>query len=79
MQWVSRAAFKRIFVFCALLASIVSIGGCLMIGMPGKSFRGPLPAPTKRQQGLASELERDVRKLSEEIGQRNAHERSGLA
>ncbi len=42
-----------------------------MIGMPGKSHRGPLPALDDATRVVALEEERDVRKLAGEIGERN--------
>lgn len=42
-----------------------------MLRMPGKSYRGELPAPDGELLALADELRRDVTRLAEEIGQRN--------
>lgn len=43
-----------------------------MIGMPGRSYRGPLPAETAELQELSSELEVYVTALAGSIGARNA-------
>jgi len=40
--------------------------------MPGTSHDGPLPPVTGEERALAQALESDVRKLAEEIGERNA-------
>ena len=42
-----------------------------MIRMPGKSYRGPLPAMTGLEIELRDALRRDVEKLAGEIGERN--------
>jgi hypothetical protein len=58
------------------------IAGCMLlalpwlayrstISMPGRSFAGALPALTPAQSVLAAELERDVRHLARDIGERN--------
>lgn len=43
----------------------------LVTRMPGRSHRGPLPALTDEQRGLAAELRRDVEHLAIAIGERN--------
>jgi hypothetical protein len=42
------------------------------IWMPGRSYRGQLPAPTAEQAALAGELARDVRELAGHYGERNS-------
>ena len=57
-----------------LVAALVLAGlwtASAMVRMPSKSHTGPLPSPTAAQLALALELERDVRRLAEEIGERN--------
>jgi hypothetical protein len=49
-----------------------------MIGMPGKSHQGPLPALTAEQAELARALRADVVRLATEIGERNMAHVSGL-
>ncbi|MCZ7679730.1 MAG: M28 family peptidase [Sandaracinaceae bacterium] len=39
--------------------------------MPGEAFEGPPPAPSREERALASALERDVRALAVDIGERN--------
>lgn len=73
MRLVTRAAVKRMAVLFLALGLILCWGGCRMIRMPLKSFRGPLPGLTPAQAGLRDELRRDVEKLAGEIGDRNVH------
>jgi Zn-dependent M28 family amino/carboxypeptidase len=47
----------------------------LMIRMPGKSHRGPLPAADENLVLLAKQLRRRVTRLAEEIGERNVSRR----
>ncbi|MCE5228486.1 M28 family peptidase [bacterium] len=54
-----------------MIAVILIVLGCIVFPMPGKSFRGPLPALTADQQALSGALERHVRVLAEEIGERS--------
>ena len=49
-----------------------------MIKMPGKSFRGPLPAATEGQRALQAALERDVEELAGRIGERNLYRYAAL-
>ena len=53
------------------LGALVGAGYLYVVRMPGTSHRGPLPSPTDDQIALASQLEKDVRILAEEIGERN--------
>ena len=59
------AVLAAAFLFFCLWAQLT------MIKMPGRSFRGKLPALTNGQKQLRDELIRDVEKLAGEIGQRN--------
>ena len=47
----------------------------LMIEMPGKSYRGTLPAADDALLALAEELRRDIRLLAVDIGERNVSHR----
>ncbi len=58
----------RIGVLLLLLLNAV-----WMLAMPGSSARAPLPEATAELRLLASDLESDVRALSEGIGERNLH------
>jgi hypothetical protein len=46
-----------------------------MIGMPGTSYRGELPAADERLVSLADELRQDVTHLAVDIGERNVRNR----
>jgi hypothetical protein len=56
---------------CALLVPALLAAGCWATLMPGKRHAGPLPPASAEQLALARELERDVRRLAGEIGERN--------
>ncbi len=63
----TRGALVRL----GLVAAVFIGTGWYMIGMPGKSFRGPLPALDGNGAKLAADLRRWVVRLAEEIGERN--------
>ncbi len=64
-------AIIRLAVLFSVL-TVLCIWGChSMTEMPGKSHVGQLPALTEAQILLRGELARDVKKLADEIGQRN--------
>jgi Zn-dependent M28 family amino/carboxypeptidase len=52
-------------------AVFLIVVGCLIMLMPGRSYRGPLPPLTTDQAALRDELRRDVVMLAAEIGERN--------
>lgn len=58
-----------------ILLLILVVGGItawlVLMRMPGRSFRGPLPPLTEEQHALREALRRDVTKLASEIGPRN--------
>ncbi len=54
-----------------LLAGIVTVW--YIIGMPGRSWRGPLPEMTPQQRALEAALRKDVQALAGEIGDRNLY------
>ncbi len=56
---------------CAIMGVCLLVGGCVMFSMPGKSFRGTLPPATPEIKTLAADLEKHVRVLAEQIGDRN--------
>lgn len=68
-EW--RAVVRRWSILAAVLAIIAIIVWFLCLRMPGRSHSGPLPPMTSAQETLRAELESDVRKLAEEIGERN--------
>lgn len=57
-------------VLLLLVGAVVGMGA-LMLGMPGSSHRGPLPALTTEQVLLRDALHADLQRLSVEIGERN--------
>jgi Zn-dependent M28 family amino/carboxypeptidase len=63
--WVRRLAYLL------LLALMLGGGVLYMTHMPGKSWSGTLPPPTKERARLAGRLEAHVTVLSEAIGERN--------
>jgi hypothetical protein len=46
-----------------------------MIGMPGASYRGPLPPADEKLRLLSEELRRDLARLAVDIGERNVRNR----
>jgi len=71
MRLLTRAGLKRLLWLFLVLGPIVFCGCCSMIGMPSRSFRGPLPPLTRPQAGLSEELRLYVEKIGGEIGERN--------
>ncbi len=63
----TRGALVRLGILAAALTGT----GWYMIGMPGESFRGPLPALDGNGTKLAGDLRRWVVRLAGEIGERN--------
>ncbi|MCC6906978.1 MAG: M28 family peptidase [Phycisphaerales bacterium] len=72
MKIITRAAVRRLRNLFLLIAGVLAVCYFVMIRMPGKSFRGPLPPATAQQQALADELRRDLQILAGDIGERNA-------
>jgi hypothetical protein len=69
---------RRIIALCLLLAAL-GVAWFVMIRMPGRSFRGPLPPLTPEQVALRDELAADVQKLAGDIGERNVEHYAKLA
>jgi Iap family predicted aminopeptidase len=61
----------RLIILALGIAGPMIIAGWVMIRMPGKSFRGPLPPLSENQLALRDELAGDVRELAAQIGERN--------
>lgn len=55
--------------------------GCyrLMVVMPGKSFKGPLPGATESQAAAAARLRGDVEMLAAKVGKRSTLDPRGMA
>jgi hypothetical protein len=67
--WSLRLRVVWITLAAVLLVAVAA--GCVMLGMPGRSFEGPSPPLGDEDAALRAELERDVRALAEEIGDRS--------
>lgn len=50
----------------------------MTVSMPGNSYEGKLPELTEKEKELSSTLQKHVRKLAEEIGERNLEHYEGL-
>ncbi len=61
--WAFRAALAAAVLFLVIVA-------CLIVWMPGRSYRGPLPALSPAESALSAELRRDVVTLATDIGPR---------
>src|SRR5262245_53311992 len=73
---------RRVLAALAALTALL-VGGstwvwATMIRMPGRTYRGPLPALEPREQEIARELRRDVEMLATQIGDRNYFRRIEL-
>ena len=68
---IHRKAILRLAVMAVLMTVLWISGWSCMIRMPLKSFAGPLPAVSAREQALAADLREHVTALAEGIGERN--------
>ncbi|MHC4447359.1 MAG: M28 family peptidase, partial [Planctomycetota bacterium] len=68
---ITRRAIIRLAILFALLVVALTGAYLTMIRMPGKSFRGPLPALTPQQTALRDALREDVEVIAGRIGERN--------
>jgi hypothetical protein len=55
----------------ATLIAVAIMGVFMIVTMPGRGHRGPLPTLAEKEKKLAADLRVHVEKLSEEIGQRS--------
>jgi hypothetical protein len=62
-----------------VLAAAFAAGGWYMIGMPGSSWRGPIPPLSAAERQSADNLRRHVETLAGRIGERNVWRPSALA
>ena len=69
---------RRVLVPVVLLLLIAAFLGGWTMWMPGKSYRGALAPLTVPQQALAEALAHDVKRLSQDIGERNAMRHKAL-
>jgi hypothetical protein len=68
---ITRNAVIRLVGLTVVLTVLCMLGCCNMTKMPEKSYTGQLPELTDAQIFLRHELARDVKKLADEIGERN--------
>jgi hypothetical protein len=71
LKLLTRKGCIRLGVLGVLLVLGLLVCGSVMIRMPGKSFSGPLPAPTAQEKDWAAKLQRHVTALASDIGERN--------
>lgn len=72
MKIITPAAVRRLRNLFLVIAAGLLVCYFVMIRMPGKSFTGPLPPATDRQETLAGFLRADLQALAGDIGERNA-------
>ncbi len=72
MKLITRAALRRLRNLFLFIAGVLAVCYVIMIRMPGRSFRDPLPPATLEQQTLADHLRIDLQTLAGDIGERNA-------
>src|SRR5207302_5201063 len=65
------AVRRRLAALFVLLAAAIFVAWWIMVRMPGRSYRGPLPPLSAGQIALRDELRADVQRLASEIGERN--------
>jgi Zn-dependent M28 family amino/carboxypeptidase len=70
-------ALKHVIVLLVIIVSLGVGGWLVMMRMPGRSFRGPLPPLAEAERTISAALRRDVEKLATEIGQRNVYRPAG--
>ena len=68
----------RLIILALGIAVPMILAGWVMMRMPGKSFRGPLPPLSKNQLALRDELVSDVYELAGAIGERNVQRYDSL-
>ncbi len=68
----------RTLIWLALLAALAVWGYWSMIRMPGDSYEGPFQPLTAEEAALRDELERHVRVLAGDIGERNVFRKGTL-
>lgn len=76
--WALSATQQRLLFYGGLAALMVA-GTAFMTRMPGRSHAGPAPPPSALEEEAARQLERHVRVLAREIGERRIGEGDSLA
>ncbi len=72
LKVVTRAGLVRLACLFGLLGFLSVWGWSCMIRMPGKSYSGPLPPLSAREEAMAASIRRDVGELAGRIGIRTA-------
>lgn len=72
MKLFTRRSLKRLAILFLLIALVLGVCWRVMLWMPGRSHRAPLPAITPAQAQFAGQLKTDVEALASEIGSRSA-------
>jgi hypothetical protein len=67
----TNATWKRLAVLAVALASLSFSSWCFMLWMPLKSYKGPWLPLSPQETRLRDVLQRDVRTIADEIGERN--------
>lgn len=78
MQFGTASVLRRVIALLVLIAVAVTAGWLVMIRMPGKSYRGPLPPLSERERAISQAARRDVEKLAGEIGPRSVYQPKAL-
>lgn len=71
MRWFTFSALKRLALGAVILVVLLIVVWWIMIQMPLRSFRGPLPPLSRTESMLRDGLRRDVEKLARDIGERH--------
>ncbi|VXD15643.1 Peptidase, M28 family [Planktothrix serta PCC 8927] len=71
MQWITKAALIRLGILLGGLMVLFMAIAFLMTTMPEKSYSGQLPPLTASQQQLRDDLNRDIKIMTEDIGEHN--------
>lgn len=78
IKLVSKAALNRLMILSVILSILIGWVYFAMIWMPGDSYRGSMPPLTEQETALQTALQKDVKKLSGEIGEHNYSEYKNL-
>ena len=70
---IDAAGWRRLRRAAVVLAGLLAVLWAVMVWMPGRSFRGPLPGPSADEARLAVGLEADVRHLAGPLADRNVY------
>ena len=71
MQWITKRGVVRLTILLIVVLGTGTWTRCIMLDMPGHSYRAALPPLSDRQIKLSAELKAYVFKLANQIGERN--------